>query len=359
MTRRVTSTIDREQALNKMEEFITKGRVSAAATWDYVQSHQPQDQIVVGNVMSFQGGNGGLALAVPGNDPRSLHRHALQQVAERVSLPIKTFDTMLGDDHYKPWGRDLLGRTLTEIFSHSKSRFLLRSVDAQVRGFLSDKFRRIDSRPSFDAFAEAAKAIGAVPVEGRYSDLRAYLKIMVPKVYDVGGQYIAVGLTASNCDFGGSAYEIARTIWRLICVNGMIGMDVMRQIHLGSRLSDDLEFSRRTYELDSKATASAVKDVVWSYLSEDSIETYRQEIESKSVLAIEDNRAALELLRVGLSKDEQKKVMDIYQSADVVNMPATKSFGRLANAISFFAHGEADADHHTELQRAAGSLVGV
>ena len=55
------------------------------------------------------------------------------------------------------------------------------------------------------------------------------------------------------------------------CLNGMVRESVMRQIHLGGRLPDTLALSQRTYELDTKTTVSAVKDLTKGLYSKDTI----------------------------------------------------------------------------------------
>ena len=37
---------------------------------------------------------------------------------------------------------------------------------------------------------------------------------------------------------------------------------MMRQVYLGRRLDDSLNYSDRTYQLDANATVSALKDVI-------------------------------------------------------------------------------------------------
>jgi hypothetical protein len=38
--------------------------------------------------------------------------------------------------------------------------------------------------------------------------------------------------------------------------------NLLKQVHLGARLSDDVEFSDRTHRLDTAASVSALRDVV-------------------------------------------------------------------------------------------------
>jgi hypothetical protein len=81
----------------------------------------------------------------------------------------------------KPWGAELLADNLNHIFKREEPRrLLLRSVQDEVRGVLSDMYRRLDSRPILDAFAGACREIGVVPVEGVGGDLRFCLRAVLP-----------------------------------------------------------------------------------------------------------------------------------------------------------------------------------
>ena len=67
-----------------------------------------------------------------------------------------------------PWQRGLAARILNDSFYNGgagRARHLVRSVGGQVRGVLSDKYRRLDSRPLLEAFAYYLRqALGAVPI---------------------------------------------------------------------------------------------------------------------------------------------------------------------------------------------------
>ena len=75
------------------------------------------------------------------------------------------------------WARELLAHNLKTIFANrfGKSRYLLRSVHGEVRGFLSDRYRRLDSRPIIEAFATAVRQKGALPYDGYVTDTKVAL----------------------------------------------------------------------------------------------------------------------------------------------------------------------------------------
>jgi hypothetical protein len=130
----------------------------------------------------------------------------------------------------------------------------------------------------------------------------------------------------------------------------------MRKVHLGGKLDDNLEFSNRTYELDTKTTVSAVKDVVRGQLTE-----------AKQVGLLDALRRAGEeevdwakikgQLAKSLSKDELRRADEAFTGPDVVNLPPGNTAWRASNALSWIAHTVDTADRKLELEKIAGGLL--
>ena len=86
----------------------------------------------------------------------------------------------------EPWGRELLAHNLNTVFHNrtAKSQYLFRSLGTQVRGFLSDRYRRLDSRPIVEAFAAAVQQKGALPYDGYVTDTKISIQAIMPEVYE-------------------------------------------------------------------------------------------------------------------------------------------------------------------------------
>lgn len=72
-----------------------------------------------------------------------------------------------------------------------------------------------------------------------------------------------------------------------VCLNGMVRENVMKQIHLGGKLPDNIQLSQRTYELDTQTTVSAVNDLTSQLFGRDNIR--RKALEIKAAAAKEVN----------------------------------------------------------------------
>ena len=151
-------TVNKNQAITKLNRLIEDGRQNAGAVIEHVMQNQPQDFIVKANALQFSGDGGGLRMALGDKSEFGVHRFALGQIAEIASVPTKFIDSLVGDE----WGRALIAHNLNEIFRHrDEKRHLVRTVNEQVRGFLSSSYRRLDSRPIVEAFANGVMKLGA------------------------------------------------------------------------------------------------------------------------------------------------------------------------------------------------------
>ena len=176
-----------------MEEAFHKGLASSQDTIERVMEHVPEDHIVHAKHLKFDA-NGTLRMESKDN-AWTLHPHALGQVAGRVDIPA-TFVRKL-ESAEDEWKRKLLAHNLNELYGHAPKgqRFLVRDHGGEARGFLSDKYRRLDSRPLLDAFIGVAQEAGAVPLRGTSTDVRQSLKVALPKVFEpVPGEVMAFGL---------------------------------------------------------------------------------------------------------------------------------------------------------------------
>jgi len=340
-----------ESARTKLEGLIDKGRARAGAVLEQIERDMPQDAVVPAPRMEFFGNANGGRLSVRFQDQeRGIHDHALQQACERVNVPWKYAQDLRGLD----WGRDLLARNLNEMTWHQPgARYLLRSVQSEVRGFLSDRYRRLDSRPIVEAFGTAAARVGAVPVEGYALETKIAIKALLPRVFEpVPNEVMTFGVVLSNSDFGDGALSLRCFMLRLFCTNYAITDEALRQVHLGGALPSDMSFSDRTFRLDTRRSASMILDVVGSELAPERInracDLVRQANEEKVTGA-----SVGTFLKKHLGVGDSDQVTAAFNSADVENLPPGQTAWRLSNAVSWVAGLEKDERKRLDLMRVA------
>lgn len=290
-----------------------------------------------------------------------LHKHALNQAAQRANIPETFINRMLE----KPYGGELICENLNTIFSKEEAdRFLVRSVDDEVRGVLSDTYRRMDSAPILEAFADTCKQLGAVPVEGVGGDLRFSIRALIPKVYTVGKrgaeEVFAFGASLSNSDFGCGALSLQFFLWRIWCSNTAMRDDSLRKVHLGKRLGDDIIYSEDTYKADTKAMVLAVRDHVKGVLAPAKIEEAIGMLETSLETAVEPKKffdRGGELEKLKLNKSEIEKARDAFNNGGVEVLPRGNNLGRMSQAIAWIAQSAESAERRMELERVAGQLM--
>ena len=366
-------------ATEHLEKRIASSVLSAQELVERVQNEVPTDRVgptrrfkVVYKTDEIKGVDGkGREVATYKHDigiatnvyKESLYApHALSQLATRADIPQRFISTLLT----KPYGGELIALNFNEIFEReSPEKYLFRSVDSQIRGVLSANYKRLDSRPILDAFIGACQNVGALPCEGIFGDLRFALKAIIPKVYVVGGdkseEAVAFGIQLSHSDFGKGALSLRFFILRVWCTNTGTLQEEMRQIHLGKRLSDDIEFANDTLIADSKAQSLAVRDIVKASLGNDRVEKACALLDAAIKEEFNPTKAYAAMKeKLGLNKTEVDEVRKLYNdNGDITELPKGNNRYRMANAISWFAKaGEGvNKDRRMELERASGKLL--
>lgn len=362
-----STSVEASRARAIMERKVEDGRKSAVGLFERVMTQAPKDAIAKVEALRFEPGeHSGLIMHAKGIETQTLHRHALSQIASRADVPGSYLSELVIPKFEKEkqvsgfgWQVDMAAEILNRSFfhGHKGERALIRSVENQVRGFLSDRYRRLDSRPLLETFCAEAQALGAVPIDGSVSDLRVAMKVLLPVVFEpIPGEALCLGVEWGNSDFGAAKHSVRAFIYRLWCLNGATMEDALSQVHLGGRLADDIAFSNRTYELDTKTSISALKDIVRGTLSAPKVESLLVGIK-----AAHEKKVDWKTMRTKLAKkllaNEIKAVEAAYESEDVVMLPEGKNLWRVSNALSWIAGKTEDADRRLELQRFAGEVI--
>lgn len=342
------------RARSILGSLIETGKTRAAGVIEAVQSQVPTDRIVKAGAMNFArlgGLKDALTVGWNGEPAQTINRHAVGQLAERAKMPARFVDHLAAQGD---WGLDLLAHNFNQIVRRDENRrVLVRSVGDEVRGILSDSFRRLDSRPVLDAFCAAAAKIGALPIEGYVAETKVSIKAILPAIFEpVPNEVMAFGLNFSNSDFGDGALSIRVFMLRLWCTNYAITDEALRQIHLGGRLPDSISFSDATYRLDTERTSSMVNDVVLGELSPERVDQVCGVIRAANEQGV--TPATIKgFLSKYVNKDEHVQIADAFSSADVVNLPPGQTAWRLSNAVSWVAGQTANESRKLDLMKVA------
>lgn len=356
----LTEAQRQETAFKKLEEYIGRGRKRVGVAVERIQREVPRDLQVRANTLKFMPGplGTGILLGV-GAERFGLHRHAMGQLVDvaRPKVPIRFARELESTE----WGLKLLCENLSQTVGHlsGDEQVVVRTVDGVARGIVSPSFRREDGGPALEALLTVAKEAGAVIADGYAGDIALNLKMMLAKPVEIfPGEWAVVGLDYSTGDFGGKARQLAGWILRLLCLNGAVTVGSFRRVHIGARsnLAEGVNFSEKTRDLDSRATASAIRDIGRALIGPEAVQAMIEKARAANAAQI-DPQKVVEGLKGLVTKDEQKAIIDKFNSPDVVELPPGNTAWRWSNAISWLARETEDEDRKQELERLAGEAI--
>lgn len=340
-----------------MERLINEGKIAQ----DYIvplgvnlkhNEHQP--------VITFDGDGDALMMNMP-EGQFSLHSNAVSQLADRMGVPQRYLRTLAGGEE---WERQLAATILNQHSDWTqRSRVLVRAVGMQVRGVLSDSYRRLNSVQILMAFIEEAAGQGAVISDAYMNDTKVWAETILPQPIVVptaknGDVIIFAGARFSTSDYGDGAVDMRAFLLNGACLNGMVRESVMKQIHLGSKLPDSLALSQKTYELDTKTTVSAVRDLTRGLFSADSIREKAYEIQGASEMEVDLEREIKKLTSSGsLLKAEGQEVEKLLMKNDPNDgVQGGATLWKLTQAITAHAR-DLTPERSRELHEISGHLM--
>ena len=353
-----------------MERLINEGKIAL----DYIapigvnlkaKSHTP--------VITFSGGmptegfieaeeisSAPLTMNMP-DGQFSLHDNAIGQLADRMGIPQRYLRGLASGE---PWAVSLAAYLLNQHSDWTqRSRVLVRTVGQQVRGVLSDSYRRLNSVEILTAFVQEAAGQGAVISDAYMNDTKVWAETILPTPLVIptaknGDVVIFAGARFSTSDYGDGAVDMRAFLLNGACLNGMVRESVMKQVHLGSKLPDNLQLSNKTYELDTKTTVSAVKDLTKGLFSKDNLMQKAIEIQGASEIDVDFDHELKRLTSSGgLLKQESKEVEKILMRNDPEDgVQGGATLWKLTQAITAHAR-ELTPERSRELHELSGQLM--
>lgn len=339
-----------------MERLVSEGKIAQ----DYIapigvnlkiNDHSP--------VITFSA-NGSLRMDMP-DGQFTLHDNAIGQLADRMGIPQRYLRGLASGE---PWAKQLAATLLNEHSGWTqRSRVLVRTVGKQVRGVLSDSYRRLNSVEILTAFVQEAAQQGAVISDAYMNDTKIWAETILPTPLTVptannGDVVIFAGARSSTSDYGDGAVDMRAFLLNGACLNGMVRESVMKQVHLGSKLPDNLQLSQQTYELDTKTTVSAVRDLTKGLFSKDNLMKKAIEIQGASEMEVDFEHELKRLTRDGgLLKQEGKEVEKILMRNDPEDgVQGGATLWKLTQAITAHAR-ELSPERSRELHELSGQLL--
>lgn len=299
-------------------------------------------------------------LAINNDTPQELAitEHAHTQIAARLEIPNKYYNRMRNE------APSLLAANVNKWFHSKPERRMVRTLDGNVRAFLSDRYRRLDN---FD-LASAALPILAEMGEGieivssELTGSRMYIKAINRRLeLEVKkGDVVQAGVCLTNSEVGLGSLKVEPLVYRLICTNGMIAQDyATKKYHVG-RVADDGEayelYSDETLKADDKAFYLKVQDTVRAAVDVAKFGQIVNRMQAATEQKIEGSPvAAVEVLSEKFGYDNEEKsgiLTHLIQGGDL------SAYG-LLNAITRTSQDLTDYDRATEFERDGSKILSL
>lgn len=339
-----------------MERLVNEGRIAQ----DYIAPLGANLKCNVHHPVITFSGDESLMMNMP-DGQFSIHRNAVGQLADRMGVPQRYLRTLADGE---VWEKQLAATILNEHSGWTqRARVLVRTVGMQVRGVLSDSYRRLNSVQILTAFIEEAGKQGAVVSDAYMNDTKVWAETILPQPFVVptknnGDVMIFAGARFSTSDYGDGAVDMRAFLLNGMCLNGMVRESVMKQVHLGSKLPDNLALSNRTYELDTKTTVSAVRDLTKGLYSTDNIMEKACEIQGASEIEVDFEKEIKKLTKDGsLLKQEGQEVEKLLMKNDPEDgVQGKATLWKLTQAITAHAR-ELTPERSRDLHEISGRLM--
>jgi hypothetical protein len=343
-----------EQATGEFQDVARELHRQLASKHDYVSDTRQVTLTEVNRRI-------GVEINLPG-DPQTfgVTRFAHQQVAERLGIPWKFYDRLLKDHP------DLVVHTANELLHREPSKRMVRTLDGNVRAFLSDRYR---PRDNWDMLEKAI-----LPELDRYpgriwfksvqlTDTRLYVKTVFPDIErpitPKVGDVMRGGLIFQNSEVGNGALGIFPYTDVLMCTNGMVHTDYgKRQIHVGGRHSGDDEawefFSDTTLALDDAAFYAKCRDIVRGVIDVSIFDRIAEQM--RDLAGVEVDGAPDKVIEVFATRNNLTEVETSGMLTALIDSGDRTAWGYL-NALTQTARDTEDADRQTELETLAGRIA--
>lgn len=295
-----------------------------------------------------------------------LTNHATTQLAAYSDIPKQYMDRIRSENP-KLFADSVNHGLQKAVKENPRDQRLLRTLDGNIRGFLSSRYRILDA---YDLLTVALPTLLGNQFEVASSEItekKVYLKCLTPRLTSEvkKGDYVNAGLLLSTSDVGAGYFLIQSFINRLACENGAIMPTQIRKAHIGRNdISDDIRevMSDSTKQLSDAAFFASVKDYLTHAMSPENFEREVNKMRESTERKIEnfDLQKVVELSmnHVGLKSDTMKN--GILAALASGNEGAGLTQWGLANSFTRYAQDEnLDYETATALEAAGGEIINL
>lgn len=283
---------------------------------------------------------------------------AHDQIGEAMGIPGKYYDRMRAE------APGLLARNVNHWLQEKPRTRMVRTLDGQVRAFLSDRYNRIENEEIASTVLPILLEQEGVSIESAaITEERMYIKAVFSRIEGEvrPGDFVQAGVAISNSEVGKGAVKIEPLIYRLVCKNGMIVADQkFRANHVGARAA----MGEGVYEMlsseaiaaDDKAILLKTRDIVRASFDMVRFEATITKMRESTTEKLEGNPAeAIKVLAKATSLNEFESggvLRHLIEGGDL-------SRWGVVNAVTRTAQDVESYDRATELETLGGQILAM
>jgi hypothetical protein len=290
--------------------------------------------------------------------------HAHQQIAARLreQLPGRPKNFAATYEALRTGHPDLLSSMVSELWRRNADQRLVRTLDGNVRAYLSDRYRVVDNDVVLRALLEAIVGTGLeMTVQScQVTDAKLYVKVTFPgRRAQVRGDVVEVGVVGSNSEIGDGMIKVETLVWTLACSNGAIASRSLGSRHVGGREeklseSSEIDYQSDTREAMNKTLLLQLRDAVTTAISEERFQAVVARMNQAADLPIVAQATkAVEVAaeRYGFTGTEQNGVLEhLLRGGDL-------SQWGLSSAITRTSQDVPSYDRATEFEVIGGKVI--
>ena len=325
----------------------------------------------IGDTRSFSivtAEDGEIRLELNGQGDFGIRHTAHQQIGDRLRIPRDYYGRMLRE------APGLLRSNINHWMANNPEKRLVRTLDGDVRAFLSDRYRPLDNLDLAEATLPVLTGAGADIHSCDVTNNRMYLKAVIPGIEveippPVGGPNLRTvtvqpGIVISNSEVGMGSLAIQPAVHTLSCLNMAVwAQSALKKRHVGRVLSNGRGgseeeiwqyFSDDTRRASDEATWKQVRDLTQAALTGPAFDDIVKKLRESREASIEGDPVEV-VQRVGQSKGlterERTGVLRHLIEGGELSM-----FG-LHNAITRQSQDIEDYDRASDLEVLGGQVI--
>ena len=293
-------------------------------------------------------------------------RHAERQLGAHSGIPAKYYDRCREN------APELLQTQLNHWLHEDPSKQMIRTMDGNVRAWLSSKYRPLDNVDMMEATLPRLLDLGAQVESCQVTESKLYLKAIIPDrveevkregvEWGVGHNPIHVlrpGIVISNSEIGQGAVSVQPGIHEQHCSNlAVFSRDSMRKLHVGKAADVSTEIQEYLTDETRRANDAAfwmtVADLVTAALDGRMFTNYVNEMKEACGQKIEKKpEDVVEILaeKKSLNVEEGQSVLrHLLQGGDMSKFGLQAAVTRAAQEVESY-------DRASELERLGGQII--